>query len=290
LTNTTNATPSNHFHHQTFHILMSSSTAATFTVSEQQRRIDILYDYLVSFDITRNTLPAQPPDNIDFLILENSAHIAAMRASLLRNVNYIEALVRANAELLVRRDVDIFLFSRPQEITEVIRLPATSPLPESLPQPPTPYVSPSKVDDSALPPAVINLCTTTDESALVPPPVPTIKKPRFRSQNRQNKCTICHSVGHYAPTCPAPSCSICGKKGPGHFESMCPKLRRSRQVGRASPHPDSRKDRRQKKRSLPHHGPSPNVFGPSLAQQRDDDFDFYDNDDYCEEAEHNLDT
>ena len=100
-------------------------------LQEEQQRIQRLYSFLVNFEPGSSTLPVSPYLVTDREILFASTAIAGIRHSMVRNMQRLENVLRQNATLLVKRDVDILLFSKPVTEERIPRSP-TPPHPRSL--------------------------------------------------------------------------------------------------------------------------------------------------------------
>ena len=157
--------------------------------------------------------------------------MAAIRESCIRNTRRVETLLRQNAQLLVDRDIDILILSKPRTSTEPIRPPLTPSIPSSSEKgkgrerPLTPFHP--KVDRPGPSRIVIDLCTPEPPSiheAKVGVLKPFYKEPAGR--NHTKHCSICREPGHYRRTCTAPRCPYCGKLKKTHQGNSCP-IRRS---------------------------------------------------------------
>jgi len=270
----------------------------------EKQRIENLYQYLIRYEPSSDTLPHLPHDPLDRQVLFSSTSIAGIRHSSIRNIHRLEGLIRQNAILLVKRDVDLSLFSKPSVDGDEDRIPSIPPS-DATPfwdrpdfvRPPTPI--PPKVSYATTPRPFINLCTESDPSVVLPSPSPfvqrrfpspirpsrpppyTIKKPTFPTppprRSRVRRCFICKEPGHYKSTCPSPPCYRCGKKG--HSESVCPQLfrRGERRTPRIRP-PGCRSRSRTRVGDITCNYPGPMGKPPSPEPYFHDD-DYFDDQD-----------
>jgi hypothetical protein len=198
---------------------------------EKQRRVESLFTYFLDFELGKDTLPDFPFDLADRHLLLTATHMAYVRASEVRNARRLETLLRQSAQVLVERDVDIAILSKPRTSVEPFHPPPTPSIPSSSskgkrrerPSTPLPKVAqpgPSRV--------VIDLCTPErspppdyqyNPSAEVRLPQHIRQEPAGRTHVK--RCSFCHRPGHYRRTCTAARCPHCGALKEGHWRKPC---------------------------------------------------------------------
>jgi len=151
----------------------------------------------------------------DLNLLRTAIRCARSQVTLIETIKKLEDSIIDITSILVNRDVDMLLLSKPTSHPK-LKTPSTPSLPSS-----------AKVSEPRTF-ITVNLCTSSDENPSSARLSPIIKKPNFQKPTGRtgNQCSLCKCPGHYFFTCTIPPCFACGVRAPGHYGNLCKKLRK----------------------------------------------------------------